>query len=619
MRRRQIDEFFRLDIKATVSATIRSLGFPSFRYAPATRIPAYLVIIERLSPGDHQARLFDEMVRALKREGVVITRYFYRDDPLRVWDEKGETSLRLESLKQRHAGDRLLFLGSGEQMLDPVTGRLAERVAVVSDWHERAILTPESNWAWREEILAENFVLVRATSDGLLALVNQFESRTQSSSANWATPDPHPLPARVENLGALEAVRKYLGEQTFQWLCACAIFSELRWDLTLLLGTLPSMASGIVNETNLLRLSRMTWFRNGSIPDMVRRQLIEALSPEKRTATREVVVRLMEETAPPPADTFAAGNYEFELNLNRWLLSNNRTNLRKLRDSLKQVPAPQLARSDVNVSLLKSVPHPIFGRRFPGLFYRRGIPNLGLSTFALALIAIALLVAIVSVIRLEARNVPEWTYAAFLPSATPTPSITSPPSPNPVITPLASPTATVTVTTTSTPRSPAPTPTSTLTPAPSPTPGTFEDQEITFSFPLGSEQIDNNRNTAAWQIKSGGASAHIIVTVATMDKDFPADKSIAAMYSAAETRMKNGVVDELNWMTIEGLKGVQLRESPPESDRPDDIRRLQWMGFRKHNGELQLVNILLAATGKDFPTFQTQLYEILRSTKLGHD
>jgi len=455
LRRRQIDEFFRLDIGATVSATIRSLGYPSFQYVSATRVPEYLALIERSSPHDHQAQLFDEMVKALRRDGVVVTRYFYGDDPRVCCDERGRNCTRLELLKQRHAGHRLLLFGTGEQMLDPVTGRLAERMSFLSDWHERAVVTPESNWGWREQVLAEKFVIVGANVEGLVTLVNYFESPAARSSGGWPPADPYPLPTEADNPRAIDAVRDYLGRQTFQWLCACAVYPELHWELTLLLGSLQSMSKGVVKHENLLRLSRLSWFRQGAIPHTVRRYLIAALEPAKRDETRAIVVSLMESNPAPPSDTFASDLYRFELALQRWLLHDGRENLRDLRSALKRLPPRQVSRSEVAVNLLMTVPHRFFGNRLPGMFYRRGLPALGLSTFVNVVIALVLLAAMLVAIRARAEEIPEWAYSPLLaiaPSPSPTPSFTPTPEASPMPTATAipspdpSPNATVTVT-----------------------------------------------------------------------------------------------------------------------------------------------------------------------------
>jgi hypothetical protein len=101
-----------------------------------------------------------------------------------------------------------------------------------------------------------------------------------------------------------------------------------------------------------------------------------------------------------------------------------------------------------------------------------------------------------------------------------------------------------------------------------------------------------------------------------MAEEFPTDASIQAFFDGAKTRAQNGEVDELKWVEIDGLKGVQFREANPEQG--DDHRRLQWMAYRKYTGQVQLVNVMLASEGKDFERHKDAMYGILYSLKISH-
>lgn len=119
-----------------------------------------------------------------------------------------------------------------------------------------------------------------------------------------------------------------------------------------------------------------------------------------------------------------------------------------------------------------------------------------------------------------------------------------------------------------------------------------------------------------WRSPGSWNAASLIVNISAMDESFPADISIKAFYDSAKTRAKNGEVDEVKWLEIDGLKGVEFREANPE--KPDDNRRLQWLAYRKYNGQVQMINLMLAARGKDFPKHEDAMYGILYSTKITH-
>ena len=118
------DEFYQLDIDRTIAATIESLGYPEFRYKFASKLPEYLILIERSSFRDHQAQLFNELTKSLEREGIFMARYFYDGDPRICCQERGEGWVHLVDLQNKFAGHRLLIIGTGEKLIDPVTGRV---------------------------------------------------------------------------------------------------------------------------------------------------------------------------------------------------------------------------------------------------------------------------------------------------------------------------------------------------------------------------------------------------------------------------------------------------------------------------------------------------------------
>jgi len=144
----------------------------------------------------------------------------------------------------------------------------------------------------------------------------------------------------------------------------------------------------------------------------------------------------------------------------------------------------------------------------------------------------------------------------------------------------------------------------------------WEQQGMSFSVPPKWVETTNESKTFSWRSPGGFDAANLIVSISPMGEDFPTEVSINAAYDQAKTRAKNGEVDELKWVEIDGLKGVQFRESNPE--KPDGIRRLQWMSYRKFAGQVQLINLMLASSGKGFPNHQDAMYGILYSTKITH-
>jgi hypothetical protein len=144
----------------------------------------------------------------------------------------------------------------------------------------------------------------------------------------------------------------------------------------------------------------------------------------------------------------------------------------------------------------------------------------------------------------------------------------------------------------------------------------WDQQGMSWTVPANWKEATNESKMMVWRSPGCSEAANLIVNLSAMDESFPTEISIKAFYDGAKTRAKNGEVDEVKWVEIDGLKGVQFREANPE--KPDDFRRLQWMAYRKYAGQVQLVNLMLSSNGAGFPKHQDAMYGVLYSTKIVH-
>jgi hypothetical protein len=141
----------------------------------------------------------------------------------------------------------------------------------------------------------------------------------------------------------------------------------------------------------------------------------------------------------------------------------------------------------------------------------------------------------------------------------------------------------------------------------------WDEQGITWTLPANWKKQTVTNDTFNY---GSGDGAFLIVSISAMSADFPTDISLNAFHEGAKVREKNGQVDELKWLQLDGVKGVEFRESKPQM--ADDFRRLQWMTYRKYAGQTQLVNFILSTSGGKFDKHSDELYGILYSTKIVH-
>jgi tetratricopeptide (TPR) repeat protein len=341
-RRRQVGSGA-LDISATVAASVRRAGW--FTPVEGTRLvtPEYLVLVDRSSYGDQRARFFDALVDRLTASNVHLVRYYFNRDPRDCYSRRGHPGpLGLSELAARYPDHRLLVFSDAAGLIDPIGGELAPWIDHIAHWLERALLTPEdpARWGYREAALSRSgFVILPATEDGLAALARGFEPSLGPPALRCEPSPPYPERLRRRPLRWLERdepeleevkallveLRRYLGNEGLLWLAACAVYPALDWHLTLFLGTNLSadglhrrkdppwtgMAAGppaevaLIDERRLAALTRLPWFRHGSMPEWLRRRLIAEISGPRERAVRELLQALFLSALERPLAGFA--------------------------------------------------------------------------------------------------------------------------------------------------------------------------------------------------------------------------------------------------------------------------------------------------------------------------
>jgi hypothetical protein len=141
----------------------------------------------------------------------------------------------------------------------------------------------------------------------------------------------------------------------------------------------------------------------------------------------------------------------------------------------------------------------------------------------------------------------------------------------------------------------------------------WDEQGITWTLPPGWKKQTVSTNSFNYSL---GTQVFLIVSIAPMAPDFPTDISLNATHEAAKVRARNGEVDEVKWLELDGVRGAEFRESKPQMG--SDLRRLQWLTYRKYAGQTQYLNLMLSGTADNFAKHQDELYAILYSTKLMH-
>jgi len=139
----------------------------------------------------------------------------------------------------------------------------------------------------------------------------------------------------------------------------------------------------------------------------------------------------------------------------------------------------------------------------------------------------------------------------------------------------------------------------------------WDAQGISVKVPAGFSKMDVKKESFNY---GSPATGFLIASISVMPDSFPADVSIKATYDSALEQLKQGKYERVRWLEIDGVKGVEWVESPPEEK--DGIRRHQWIAFRRYQGQNQQLNIILSTDQTKFDKQEDAFAAILYSLKI---
>ena len=139
----------------------------------------------------------------------------------------------------------------------------------------------------------------------------------------------------------------------------------------------------------------------------------------------------------------------------------------------------------------------------------------------------------------------------------------------------------------------------------------WDEQGISWKLPAGWKKMDVKKETFNY---SSPDLAFLLVNISSMSPDFPVDSSTQAYYDQALQQLKNGKYENVRYLEIDGVKGVEWTEAMPEEK--DGARRHQWMGYRNYLGQTQLLNVMLSTKGTNFEKHRDDFPAIMYSMKI---
>lgn len=397
LRGRSPDERERLDLRATLFASIRAGGRIQLRYRRSTLPPDYLLLIDRHAGQDHRARLFEALYQVFVQAEAPVSRYFYDGDPRTCFNERYPEGVALNELLQRHIGAQLMLLGEGQALLSNHSGRLAPWTNLLEAWPRRALLLtrPMQSWGRREKELQKLLPLLPASPAGLSAAIDLFnapEPQAILPDLLRNVPDALQQPISFEH-ELIPDLQRQFSPELLDWIAACALWPTLHWDLTLYLGKVLSDRSegengskggetaSILSFAGIRELTRLPWFVEGRIPDTVRLTLVRHLQERGlEQPLRQALAALLQQAPPPPADSVAYEDYRLNLIVNELFMRPNAQRKRELEREFAQYLAAGKQPDFVALQVLnrpQTALDVLVGDRLKKYAFKGGLPGLG--------------------------------------------------------------------------------------------------------------------------------------------------------------------------------------------------------------------------------------------------
>ncbi len=297
LRQRMEEETTRLHVPGTLRATLREGGFPTLVFQPRLAEVEFLFLIDRSQVRSQQVALFEYLFRAFSRENVGIERFFFHQNFDRFTNETHPGGFTLRQLTDTYRSRTLVVWSKGYPLLYPAYPVVepAYREAL-AEFAQRAVLTPVAfaDWGQKERALQDFFLLLPADLAGQVRLMRALAEGKTHQDAYLRQQAADFYEAEDVDFRDLDELAAYLADEGLvQWLGAVALYPRLRWEVVVEMGR-AILPPERVNFSNLLKLVRIRWMHEGSLPDRTRLDLLKRLTPENEAKARETLLRMLE-------------------------------------------------------------------------------------------------------------------------------------------------------------------------------------------------------------------------------------------------------------------------------------------------------------------------------------
>ena len=303
-RKRRIIESQQIDIDATIESTAYNAGYIHQRLLQYSSTTEYVILIDEANHRDHLSNYLDNFFDELRDHDINFSRLYFDKDPRSCFKKEGKTyPLNLHTIFKKYPRDYLIIFTDGMHFIDSFD-RIKPWVRQFFNWESVTIVSPRELelWGENEKLLLEfGFNLIPSFDAASLTDLEQLLSKSYLSSIlnenqSYLISDETPEKDIVDEL--VLTLKEVLGTSGFFWLCSCAVFPQLVYNLTIFLGLHLTLNSKVIYDFQKLnQIIRLPWFRQGYMPDWLRLELLSNLPSEYEKMVRNELYVLFQKFA----------------------------------------------------------------------------------------------------------------------------------------------------------------------------------------------------------------------------------------------------------------------------------------------------------------------------------
>ena len=345
LRKRHSSDNYHLNVYKTIRQTIKSGGFPTLQFTPKTQPTDFLILLDNEYPDGHLTRLFSWVIGKLKKEEVQFTTYSFYKEPLLLNNESlSHHLLPLDKIARLYPESIVLIFSAANGFFESYRPQVKNWIKQkFRNWETKLIITPvtKNDWGSKELSLYEaGFTVVPADINAHQVITDEINFMIDKQKLKKKIV-PGAYAARQHNFNRWNQLENYLdkasveiqktnnsfpGAQLLQkWVCALAVYPHINWNITLAIGKALEekycKTGQLLNYTNLLVLSRISWMNDGQVSDALKKQMLVHLDKESEAVARSAVATVLLEIEPSiNANSLVNDEFIYLKTTNRFLL-----------------------------------------------------------------------------------------------------------------------------------------------------------------------------------------------------------------------------------------------------------------------------------------------------------